>query len=54
MPASDDQRLAMWRDVLALCRVRAGENIAVLTGETSLPQNIDMAMRAAMAAVSTA
>ena len=46
MPVSDDQKLAMWRDVLQLCRVRPGENIAVLTGESSLPQNIDIAMRA--------
>jgi hypothetical protein len=47
MPVSDDQKLAMWREVLALCRVQPGENVAVLTGETSLPQNIDMAMRSA-------
>lgn len=50
MPVSDDQKLAMWREVLRLCRVKPGENVAVLTGETSLPQNIDMAMRAAVAA----
>jgi 2,5-dihydroxypyridine 5,6-dioxygenase len=49
MPVSDDHRLSMWRDVLALCRVKAGENLVVLTSETSLPQNIDMAMRAAAA-----
>jgi 2,5-dihydroxypyridine 5,6-dioxygenase len=49
MPVSDDQRLAMWREVLGLCRVKAGENIAVLTGENSLPQNIDMAVRASVA-----
>ena len=49
MPVSDDQKLAMWREVLKLCRVRRGENVAVLTGETSLPANIDMAMRAAVA-----
>lgn len=49
MPVSDDQKLAMWREVLQLCRVKPGENIAVLTGETSLPQNIDMAMRSAVA-----
>jgi 2,5-dihydroxypyridine 5,6-dioxygenase len=49
MPVSDDQKLAMWREVLQLCRVKAGENIAVLTGEASLPQNIDMAMRASAA-----
>lgn len=48
MPVSDDQNLAMWREVLRLCRVKKGENIAVLTGETSLPQNIDMAMRSAV------
>lgn len=29
MPVSDDQKLAMWREVLALCRVKPGENIAV-------------------------
>src|ERR1700684_2330114 len=49
MPVSDDQRLAMWREVLQLCRVKAGGDIAVLTGESSLPQNIDMAMRASAA-----
>ena len=49
MPVSDDQKLAMWREVLGLCRVKAGENIAVLTGENSLPQNIDMAVRASVA-----
>ena len=46
MPVSDDQKLAMWREVLQLCRVKPGQNIAVLTGETSLTANIDMAMRA--------
>lgn len=50
MPVSDDRKLAMWHEVLQLCRVKPGENIAVLTGETSLPGNIDMAMRAAVAA----
>ncbi len=49
MPVSDDQKLGMWREVLGLCRVKAGENIAVLTGENSLPQNIDMAVRASVA-----
>ena len=49
MPVSDDQKLAMWREVLKLCRVRRGETVAVLTGETSLPANIDMAMRAVVA-----
>ena len=49
MPVSDDQKLAMWREVLQLCRVKPGQNVAVLTGETSLPQNIDMAVRASAA-----
>jgi 2,5-dihydroxypyridine 5,6-dioxygenase len=48
MPVSDDQKLTMWREVLQLCRVKAGENVAVLTGESSLPANIDMAMRSAV------
>jgi 2,5-dihydroxypyridine 5,6-dioxygenase len=48
MPVSDDQKLGMWREVLQLCRVKAGESIAVLTGESSLPANIDMAMRASV------
>src|ERR1700688_1059976 len=47
MPVSDDHKLAMWREVLQLCRVKPGENIAVLTGENSLPANVDMAMRSA-------
>ena len=49
MPVSDDQKLAIWREVLQLCRVKPGQNIAVLTGETSLAANIDMAMRASAA-----
>ena len=49
MPVSDDQKLAMWREVLQLCRVKPGQNVAVLTGETSLTANIDMAMRASTA-----
>jgi 2,5-dihydroxypyridine 5,6-dioxygenase len=49
MPVSDDQKLAMWREVLQLCRVKPGQNVAVLTGETSLAANIDMAVRASAA-----
>jgi 2,5-dihydroxypyridine 5,6-dioxygenase len=49
MPVTDDHRLSIWREVLQLCRVKAGENLVVLTGESSLPQNVDMAMRAAAA-----
>lgn len=48
MPVSDDIRLSIWREVLQLCRVQAGENIVVLTGEASLPQNVDMAMRSSV------
>ena len=46
MPVSDDLRLAVWREVLQLSRINSAETIAVLTGETSLPANVDMAMRA--------
>jgi 2,5-dihydroxypyridine 5,6-dioxygenase len=49
MPISDDHRLSVWREVLQLCRVKAGENVVVLTGEGSLAQNVDMAMRASAA-----
>jgi hypothetical protein len=49
MPISDDHRLVLWREVFALCRVKAGENVVVLTGEGSLAQNIDLAMRACAA-----
>src|ERR1700733_9849458 len=50
MPVADDHRLSIWREVLQLCRVKAGENIVVLTGESSLAPNVDMAMRASAAA----
>ncbi len=49
MPISDDHRLFVWREVLQLCRVKAGENVVVLTGEGSLVQNVDMAIRASAA-----
>jgi 2,5-dihydroxypyridine 5,6-dioxygenase len=49
MAVSDDFRMAMWREVLELCRVRHDEDVVVLTGETSHPQNLDGAMRAALA-----
>ena len=49
MPISDDHRLVLWHEVLALCRVKAGENVGVLTGEGSLAQNVDLAMRACAA-----
>ena len=49
MPISDDHRLSVWREVLQLCRVKAGENVVVLTGEGSLVQNVDMAIRASAA-----
>jgi 2,5-dihydroxypyridine 5,6-dioxygenase len=38
----------MWRDVLDLCRVKAGENVVILTGESSNAQNQEAAMRAAL------
>ncbi len=49
MPISDDHQLAVWREMLQLCKVQAGENLIVLTGETSHPKNIDLAMRASAA-----
>jgi 2,5-dihydroxypyridine 5,6-dioxygenase len=45
MAVSDDYRVEMWREVLSLSRVNAGENVIVVTGEPSHPQNIDAAMR---------
>ncbi len=49
MPVSDDFRIGTWKDVLALCKVRPGESLVVLTGESSHPQNIEAAMRSALA-----
>jgi len=49
MPVSDDFRLHTWKGVLDLCKVRAGERLIVLTGETSHPRNVDDAMRATLA-----
>lgn len=45
MPISDDHQLAVWREVLQLCQVQAGENLIILTSESSHSRNIDMAMR---------
>jgi 2,5-dihydroxypyridine 5,6-dioxygenase len=49
MPVSDDFRIETWKEVLGLCRVQKGENVIVLTGETSHPQNIEAAMRSVLA-----
>ena len=49
MSVSDDFRLDTWKEVLGLCKVKAGENLVVLTGETSHPQNIEAATRSALA-----
>jgi 2,5-dihydroxypyridine 5,6-dioxygenase len=49
MSVSDDFRVSMWREVLELCRVAPGEDLVVLTSEASNPQNIEAAMRAAVA-----
>jgi len=49
MSISDDFRLESWKEVLGLCKVKAGENLVVLTGESSHPQNIEAAMRSALA-----
>lgn len=50
MAVSDDFRLAMWSEVLGLCRLSAEEPVVVLTGESSHPANVDAAMRAALRA----
>ncbi|MGD9922887.1 MAG: 2,5-dihydroxypyridine 5,6-dioxygenase [Pseudorhodoplanes sp.] len=47
MPISDDFRIGMWREVLALSKVQPNETVIVLTGESSHPLNIDAAMRSA-------
>ena len=49
MAVSDDFRIDLWKEVLGLCKVRPGESVIVLTGETSHPQNVDSAMRSALA-----
>jgi 2,5-dihydroxypyridine 5,6-dioxygenase len=49
MPISDDFRVETWKEVLGLCRVKKGESVVVLTGETSHPQNIEAAMRSVLA-----
>lgn len=49
MPISDDFRLETWKEVLELCKVKPDENLVVLTGESSHPQNIDAAMRSSLA-----
>lgn len=46
MAISDDFRVSMWCEVLDLCRLAPHEKVAVLTGEASLAQNVDAAMRA--------
>jgi 2,5-dihydroxypyridine 5,6-dioxygenase len=53
MPISDDFRMSMWRKVLDLSRLRAGEKAVVLTTESSHPLNIDAAYRAAVAVGAT-
>lgn len=45
MPVSDDYRVETWKEVLRLCRLKADEDVVVLTGESSHPQNIDAAIR---------
>ncbi|MEC7765151.1 MAG: 2,5-dihydroxypyridine 5,6-dioxygenase [Pseudomonadota bacterium] len=46
MPISDDHRADMWKEVLTLSKVTHTETVAVLTGETSDPRNLDAALRA--------
>lgn len=49
MSVSDDFRVEQWRKVLDLCKVREGENVVILTGESSHPQNLLGATRATLA-----
>lgn len=49
MAIADDSRVEMWKDVLGLCAVKAGESVVVLTSDSSHPLNIDAAMRSALA-----
>ncbi len=49
MSISDDHRIAMWKEVLELCRLKPSEAVVLLTGESSHPLNADAAMRAALA-----
>ncbi len=48
MAVSDDFRIAQWREVLELSKVKEGENVVILTGENSYPQNLEAAMRATL------
>jgi 2,5-dihydroxypyridine 5,6-dioxygenase len=48
MAVSDDFRLAMWNEVLHLCRVSSDEGVIVVTGESSHPLNADSALRAVL------
>ena len=47
MPVSATKLNGMWREVLALSKLGAGENVLVLTSSNSNPQLVDAALRAA-------
>lgn len=49
MSISADFQVELWKQVLELSRLRAGEHVVVLTGETTNPSNLNAAMRAAFA-----
>jgi 2,5-dihydroxypyridine 5,6-dioxygenase len=49
MAISDDYRIETWKEVLGLCKVKPGESLIVLTGESSHPKNVEDAMRSALA-----
>ena len=48
MPVSPTKLCAMWREVLTLSKLTAGESVLVLTSANSNPQLIDAATRASM------
>ncbi len=54
MPISDAQLDSMWREVLELSRVKAGQTVAVLTGPNSNPKYIEASLNAAQSLGATA
>ncbi|MDO8300408.1 2,5-dihydroxypyridine 5,6-dioxygenase [Lacisediminimonas sp.] len=49
MAISDEAHARDWRHVLGLSKLQAGENVVVLTGESSNKTNLENSMRAALA-----
>ena len=49
MAISDESHIRDWKHVLGLCNLKSGENVVVLTGESSNPANLENSLRAALA-----